>query len=140
MTCPPDWLEDLANVLAAEFQTLTLPAPVGCHYFYNAEDELWEVTLFTGATEIVGGRNDGARSQGKFGVDLVRLSSVFSRIDALYWQASSLGPDDELGPHISIEGAYEDQPVWVRLLARAPRRFAAGRLLKVHESRVVENW
>lgn len=140
MSAPPAWLDELANAMASEFHALGLPAPVGCHYFENTVEELWEVALFVGATEIVGGKRDGVRRNGRFGVSLLRLSELFSRIDDIYWQATSLGRDDELGPHISIEGEYQGHAVWVRILARPPQRFAAGQLLKVHESRVVGNW
>ncbi|MDO8945465.1 MAG: hypothetical protein Q7U75_19940 [Desulfobacterales bacterium] len=97
------------------------------------------MTLFAGSTEIVGGRRDGAVKLSRFSVD---LKSIVEQFDQIGWQSHGLGASrgDELGPHVSIEGLYQGQAVWLRVLAGAPQQFAPARRLFVHEGRSDDVW
>lgn len=138
MSAPPSWLSDMANEVAGQIYGIDVLAPIGCHY--HCADGIWEVTLFVARTEIVGGEQDGEVRCSNFRLDLNEVRQVFESIRSLEWQALPAGPDDELGPHISIEGDYRGQPVWVRILSVPPPRFQAGRYAKVYQDLWEETW
>jgi hypothetical protein len=134
----PHWLRDFANSVALRMTPMDLMSPLGCH-IYRAEG-VWEVTLFASSTEIVGGNHDGVRRPSKFSVDLHGVCELFTEVTAFNWQALSLGPDDELGAHISIEGNYNGHDIWLRVLSKAPRRFEPGRQSMVYQLSLEETW
>jgi hypothetical protein len=138
MTAPPEWLHELANAVAAQMLAVDMLAPIGCH-FCEAEGK-WEVSVFASNTQIVGGKNDGVLRASRFHVDMQGVTRLFSEIDKLIWQPVTLASDDELGPHISIEGIFAGHHVALRILARAPRRFDPGRRAIVYEHLWEEIW
>ncbi len=136
----PHWIDELADDVATRlFSSDPLP-PLGCHSFHDEEMEQWEVTLFASRTEIIGGPKDGTLSDATFAVDLRELLPLFTEVDSFYWQTNSLGDEDELGPHTSIEGSYQGHRVWLRILAVAPDRFEPGRYVRVHDLRIEDRW
>ena len=54
-----------------------------------------------------------------FSLDVQALQTVFERVTALHWYAQGVGPDDEDGPHFSLEGTFQGHLVWLRVLAEA---------------------
>ena len=127
---PPDWILALASELAAFFTATTLPSPMGVHVQPSKDAEppgVWEVSLFYGKTEIVGGPRDGHRTDTSFWLDLAGLQRKFDSVDAFYWQSAALGSDDDFGPHIGIEGDIHGHAVRLRLLASAPPAFPSAR-------------
>jgi hypothetical protein len=114
--------------------------PLGCHTYFDEELGQWEVTLFASRTEIIGGPEDGTLCDATFAVDLRDLLPLLDDVESFYWQANPLGDEDELGPHVAIEGAYRGQPVWLRIVAIAPDRFEAGRHVRIHERRIEDLW
>jgi hypothetical protein len=140
MTSPPHWLADLASEVTAQLAAVDVLAPIGCHYYYNGDEAQWEVTLFASNTETVGGPSDGRLTHSNFTANLSGLAGVFSAVFEFHWQALRLGDEDEIGPHISIEGLYRGEPVWLRLLATPPAQFEAGRILNTQELRLENRW
>ena len=140
-TPPPHaWLVQLADEVSARLIPTGVAAPIGCHYHHNHSHDQWEVTLFAARTETVGGPLDGRISTSKFSVDLDGLAEIFDNVARFQWQALSLGQDDELGPHISVEGIYRGHSVWLRIPAVAPERFEPGRSTNAGNSRIEERW
>lgn len=138
MAAPPPWLEEFANAVAGELTPVDLLSPLGCHYCFV--DGQWEVTLFAAQTEVLGGQKDGTIRPSKFSVNLMELIRLFGDVREAYWQSLPLGPRDDLGAHVSIEGIYAGEPVWLRILAAAPRRFRPGRLAHTRELVWEEMW
>jgi len=140
MVATPDWLTELADRVVDQLHALDTLGPIGCHFCLH--EDVWEVTLFAGTTEIVGGRRDGARQGTRFSLDLKSVVELFDEVDALGWQSHSFGEShgDDLGPHVSVEGRYQGQSVWLRILASAPAQFAPARRLFVHEGRADDVW
>lgn len=127
---PPDWISSLTGALTAHFTATALPAPMGAHVQRSKSetpDGIWEVSVFYGKTEIIGGPQDGHRTDTSFWLDLTGLGGLFDQIDAFYWQAAQLGSGDDFGPHVGVEGVFRGHPVRVRLLAKAPAQFPAAR-------------
>lgn len=138
MPAPPAWLKKLADDVALQISPSEVLSPIGCHFC--CVEGVWEVTLFASSTQIVGGKRDGVLRSSRFNVDLRAISDLFARVDSVQWQALPLGPTDELGPHVSLEGTYEGNPVWLRILSKAPKRFKPGRRAVVYEAAWEEIW
>lgn len=140
MAAPPSWLARMTNDVATQMWGVDILAPIGCHYFFNEAVGHWEVTLFVSSTEVVGGARDGQTVTSRFTLDLSQIQGLFDEVTGFHWQAQQLGSEDEIGPHVSLEGKYEGQDVWVRVLASAPNRFEAGRYANAYEMRVQDIW
>lgn len=138
MTQPPPWLQQLVDRLTSALNALEALPPIGCHFARH--DGVWEVTLFASQTEVIGGPLDGRRTHARFQVDLQHVMAAFDRLDACFWQAQELGFEDDLGPHVSIEGLVGDEHVWLRITAFAPTRFEPGRLAYVLGQTWKEVW
>ena len=119
---PPEWLADLANQLAGLIDPVDQTAAVSCH-FAASGSEGWEISLFLSAREQIGGPLDGQRIFSRFLLELGPAVGLFDRVEQFYWQPLSIGPSDEIGPHVAIEGQYDGRRVWVRILAQPDERF-----------------
>lgn len=128
MSQPPAWLSGLADVVAKAMEPLAsqeLPS-LGCHY--AKFDGVWEITLFVESTEIIGGPDDGSIKQFPMGIRICEIMNVFQNVTECNWQSQSLGADDDLGPHLSVEGIYKGRMVWLRIPAHAPRQYPPRRV------------
>ncbi len=140
MSLPPAWLSDLADCVAEQFYATDVLAPLGCHYHHNRPLDQWEVTLFASRTEVVGGKLDGVTTTSGFSLDLKPIFRMFDEVINFHWQTVSMGPDDDLGPHVSIEGQNEGHSVWLRVLATPPAQFDTGRTLNAYSMRLEDAW
>jgi hypothetical protein len=129
MSEPAAWLRILADVVAKAIEPLGPSAPLGCHYVQV--DGVWEITLFTEATEVLGGPEDGTVKQSKFAVRISDILDVFQSVSNCSWQAHHAGENDDLGPHLAVEGTYKGRLIWLRILAQAPERFPPRRVSPV---------
>jgi hypothetical protein len=138
MPSPPIWLQELADGAAGCLTPVDLLSPLGCHF--TQQDLLWEVTLFASRTEVVGGHRDGFERSSRFLVDVLALQRLFDEVEEVQWQPQRIGPDDDLGQHLSVVGRCAGEAVWLRILSRAPERFEAGRQARVYEMLWAEKW
>jgi hypothetical protein len=134
----PRKVRELANAVAREMMPHDVLAPIGCHCCFV--DPVWEVTVFPARTQIVGGPADGAERFSGFTLDALPMLERFDTVTSLNWQSLSAANEDELGPHLSVEGVYRGVPIWLRVLARAPKRFTAGRKAVVYDELFEEIW
>lgn len=133
---PPAWLRWLANDAAKVVGgDRTEAAPVGCHFFHDTVQDIWEITLFVMATEVVGGPDDGTHLPSYFQMDLNAIVSLFDTTPQLRWQSDSYADDDQLRCHVSAEGIARGRDVWMRILQTPPGEFAPGRLYFATEGR-----
>jgi hypothetical protein len=95
-------------------------SPMGALGWRYHEEDLVELVVYPTPVELVGGEQDGTIVIPGFSLDVQALQAVFERVTALDWHAQDVGPDDEDGPHISLEGTYQGHAVWLRVLAEAP--------------------
>lgn len=138
MASPPDWLREFADAIAEQIRAVDLLAPIGCHLFHAVD--VWEVTLFVSSTEVIGGQHDGRERASRFFLDLQGVASVFDTVESFAWQAQDLGDDDDVGPHISVEGSYQGEAIWLRIPATAPPAFQPGRQANAYHHRWEETW
>lgn len=141
---PPQWLDRFANLATQAFHSADKLAPVGCH-FHRYEEERglppqWEVTLFASSTEIYGGALDGSCAVSRFMLDLRVLMEVFDVVESFYWQAQTMADDDELGPHVGVEGEFEGHAVWLRITSKSPSQFDSGRVVDLCANEVQDRW
>ena len=141
---PPLWLVRFANLVTRAFHSAEQLPPVGCHFHRNEEEgdlsAEWEVTLFTSSTEVFGGALDGSCSAARFMLDLKVLIEAFDAIESLYWQAQTMADDDEVGPHVGVEGSFEGHAVWLRITAEPPSQFESGRVFDACEDEIHDRW
>lgn len=140
MSSTPSWLVSFADQVALELTGFDLLSPIGCHSYFDDEEQKWELSLFAANTEAVSGVADGKLIPSNFTVDLQKVLSLFSEVHSIRWQALPIEIEDELGSHLSVEGFYEGHLVWLRILANPPGRFPRGRLAKVYDMQLEDLW
>ena len=138
MASPPEWLSRFVDVVTANIHAHNLLSPLGCHF--QRVNHVWEITLFASHTEVIGGQFDGSIRHSPFGVNVKQLLEVFTSVESISWQTDLIDQYDELGAHLSIEGVHENEPIWLRITAKAPDRFSPGRRALVHEKAIEEVW
>src|SRR5579863_2407420 len=79
----PEWLIALIEYAAELFEPLTGLGRVG--FDCRMGEAGWDVALFLGAIELVGGKEDGLTQHVDFRFDLAPLLERFSRIDEVSW-------------------------------------------------------
>lgn len=131
MTVPPDWLRDFANIVASEIDCTEDISPLGCHFACVAGE--WEITLFKGYLEVVGGPRDGTRHVSGFTLNIGQLVNLFDEVQDCWWQAQSMGASDDLGPHVAISGTYAGRNVWLRVLSTPPKRCPVGMVARTQQ-------
>lgn len=139
---PPQWLGELATLATQAFHSQSQLAPVGCHFHKNDEVEPteWEVTLFVSSTEVYGGARDGQCAFSHFMVDLRDLMAAFDVVESCYWQAQTMTDDDQLGPHVGVEGLFQGHSVWLRITAQPPSEFEPGRVFDQATNELQNRW
>lgn len=139
---PPGWLSELANLATQAFHSQSPLAPVGCHFHKNDEvsPTQWEVTLFVSSTEVFGGAQDGQSSFSRFMVDLRDLMAIFDAVESCYWQAQPMAEDDQLGPHVGVEGQFQGHSIWLRITSHPPSEFEAGRVFDHAANELQNRW
>jgi hypothetical protein len=138
MSEPAAWLQTLADSVARAIAFANPGASFGCH-FCRAEG-IWEVTLFAEAVEVVGGAKDGSIKKASFGVHITEVLDLFQNVSSCTWQAQSMGDDDDLGPHLAVEGIYKGRNVWLRILAEPPQHFPVRRVSQTPRLVGDEGW
>lgn len=126
MSEPAAWLQTFADSVARSIAFAESSTTFGCHFCLA--DGVWEVTLFAEAVEVVGGPKDGSIKKSSFGVHITEILDLFQNITSCAWQAQPMGDDDDLGPHLSVEGNYKGRNVWLRVLAEPPQSFPVRRV------------
>jgi hypothetical protein len=115
---PSSWMTELVEAVADCMEAYSPMGALG--WRYHEDDELVELIVYPTPVELVGGEHDGAIVLPGFSLDVQALQTVFERVTALHWYAQGIGPDDEDGPHLSLEGTFQGHLVWLRVLAEAP--------------------
>lgn len=132
----PDWLNVLIDELADLFEPFDEVARVG--FECRPDDEAgWQLGLFLGRTEIVGGCNDGRAELCNFTFDLHRLLARFESVEELRLFALPQGDDArQLNPcaFLTLHGRVDDNRLTLRVFTIPPeeagiglRRFTDGR-------------
>jgi len=130
----PAWVTRFVNDAAQLFEPLDEVGRVG--FDCQLTDDGWEVALYLGSLEIVGGREDGQYRYGCFHFDLHALLGLFRHVDDL--QFATFPADDEgegtVRTVVTLDGIIEQDRLRVRVHSTPPaevgpglRRYADGR-------------
>ena len=138
MPNPPEWISSLANSVATCLEPIEPMPPLGCHY--HQCETAWEISIFPSQTEIVGGPDDGHQTAPRFQVDILAVANHFTEVHAMTWQSKSVGDEDQLGCHLSIEGIHSGESVSIRILKAAPDCFDPGRKAMTNHGYLIETW
>lgn len=122
----PAWLTALIDRVADFFEPLVGEGRVG--YDCRLTDAGWELGLFLGRTEYVGGKVDGASRPTNFEFNLLGLTSLFRQVDSFAWQAR---PDRDPAchftdeSHLAISGVVHDadESIRIEIFAVPPEAF-----------------
>ena len=122
----PDWLLSFVRQVAERFEPFSGVARPG--YECRQADDRWEVSVFLGKMELVGGARDGAAVPVNFRFDLQGLIGLFDQINALNWNAfpdCCACEEDVLDlSFISAEGLVGNEAVNVQIHAGPPETAA----------------
>jgi hypothetical protein len=127
----PVWLPEFVDQIAELFEPFVDVGRVGFECSPNTER--WEISMFLGSTEVVGGKVDGEVRPVAFQFDLVRLEKVFDRIDECNWSAFPPGTvaDDADLPtgersFVTIAGSYRENVLRLRIFGSPPADVTPG--------------
>lgn len=123
MALPPTWIESLVQQLSYCLFPTELPSPLGCHYHF--EMGCWEIALFPPL------RQEQAEDEfhpapcrpSRFTFDLKQATSLFEELQHIDWVAMPIDQENEVGPHLLLEGIVNNQPVLIRICSEVPARF-----------------
>lgn len=119
----PEWLSDLAERLSSAFAPMQGLGRVG--FGCDWQQTHWELRLFLGELEVVGGKDDGARRPVDFELDLSAIHAAFDRVHEMRWLVFS---QTEAGSRsfLSVRGDVGGNPVAVKFYSHAPIDSAPG--------------
>ena len=112
----PEWLSAFVHQAAALFEPLSGVGRVGSQCEVVSDE--WQARLYLGATEIVGGKDDGRSQFVSFELDLARLSELFSKVDQFEWMVSSSNGNSSF---ITIHGDVDQHKVCLKVYSRPPK-------------------
>ena len=133
----PVWFPNFVDGLSELFEPFRGVARVG--YECTRSELGWEISMFLGEHEIVGGADDGRSHGVNFRFDVKRVSDFFESVDSIYWNAfPNVSADGELAEEVSfltVAGTVESSPVQLQIhpsppLAVGPamRKYTDGRV------------
>ena len=123
----PDWLTDLIGRLSDLFDPEDEVARVG--FECRLTEDAWELLLFLGSTEIVGGPDDGRTRLANFRLDLLTLMDNFTEIDKVEWQArpqTEAEADQPTASRLQIAGRIDNEPLRLTIFAAPPGELGPG--------------
>ena len=129
---PSEWMNDLVEAVADCMESHSAAGPVGWRYY--EEDDHVTLVVYATPGELLGGEYDGTIVLPGFSLDGQALQSLFEAVASLNWKAQGLGPHDDEGPCLSIEGVYHGHAIWLRVLAEAPEDEESGLEIDTSES------
>tara|TARA_R110002095_G_scaffold40574_6_gene37440 strand:+ start:5028 stop:5492 length:465 start_codon:yes stop_codon:yes gene_type:complete len=125
--CRPAWLSGFVDEVADIFNPTDEVGRVGFDCQFS--EECWEVGLFLGSTEIVGGQRDGQFIAANFQFDLLQLLDRFETVNRFHFNflepSASADTSGSASAYITIEGYLADLEV-VRLNVYATPPVEAG--------------
>ncbi|MCA9079087.1 MAG: hypothetical protein KDA58_00950 [Planctomycetaceae bacterium] len=118
----PERLLTFIEQVAERFEPFQGVARVGfeaCH-----ADDAWEIAMFLGEKELMGGATDGRLVPINFRFDLGNLTNCFSKVTGLFWNAfpnSHVCFEDAADlSFVTVEGDVEEYHVRLQLHAAPP--------------------
>jgi hypothetical protein len=132
----PAWIVTLIDDAAQLFQPFRGEARAGYECVQIGEE--WEISLFLGANEAMGGADDGRRNAVNFRFDIKSLLNLFDTVASTFWSAMPDSRDffeeESMVSFIALEGQKNGTTIRLQLHATSPqeadpglRRYTDGR-------------
>lgn len=121
----PEWVQQLVNSVADAMTSINSDVELGCHVYQNDSSDTgeWEITVF-GEPIGLGGRLSAYAMDPVFSIDAFAVATAFDTVLSCRWQTGQIDAEDDLGPHLSIEGIHHGEPVWLRIVSQKPKTIA----------------
>lgn len=121
MMITPGWIHQLVESVTEVTTAISDKAELGCHVFRNESGDCheWEITLY-GEPDSMGGRLASYASAPVLSVDALAVAMIFDTILSCRWQTGQVNSQDDLGPHLSVEGILNGEAVWLRIVGQKP--------------------
>jgi hypothetical protein len=127
----PDWLKDFISRAAELFEPLETYGRAG--FDCQLDERGWTVSMYLGATEIIGGPKDGHIGHASFRMNLEELRDLFSSIDFFEWyslaDADVDGATPKLRSLVAVHGGIgekQEQRIRLELLSVPPTLIKPG--------------
>lgn len=132
----PKWIESIVDHIANCMEAHSPMGPLG--FEFNQDAEQWEVIVYPTSVELAGGPDDGAIVNPGFALDINQLNQAFDEIIDIQWVAHGLVHGDAFGPHVSLEGIYQGNAVYIQIHSYAPDDEPPGMILDTSEEHEAE--
>ncbi len=120
----PDWISRLIDDIAELFEPFTDVGRVG--FDCRVVGDRWDVGMYLGKTELLGGAADGDLQCVSFQFDILRLYGLFDQVETFHWNAYPGTSDALESSWIAMTAAYQAHPVSVRILCVPPSEAGPG--------------
>jgi hypothetical protein len=124
----PKPLVALIDDVCQMFEPFTGVARAGYECLYG--DDRWEVSVFLGEHEAIGGPLDGELAPVNFRFDVHGLTRLFEQVQSVSWNAIPCTYDDEdagqFESFLTIEGVAAGERISLQVHALAPREMGPG--------------
>ena len=123
----PEWVTALIDDVAELFEPLAGLGRVG--FDCQLADDGWVVGLYLGATETVGGKDDGNVKYSNYEIDLQQLTSRFSRIDEFCFGAFPTPTENkhrQARSFVTIAGTIGEEALRLQIFSVPPDTAGAG--------------
>ncbi|MFV0446835.1 MAG: hypothetical protein ACK5Q5_24955 [Planctomycetaceae bacterium] len=123
----PSKLVNLIDNVCQLFEPLTGVARAGYECMFG--EDRWEISVFLGEQEVVGGPKDGELAPVNFRFDVAGLTPLFERVNTVNWNAIpwTYGTDDGLfESFLTIDGVAAGERISLQVHALAPRELGPG--------------
>lgn len=123
----PKTLAQFIDDVCQLFEPLTGVARAGYECMFGGDR--WEISVFLGEQEAVGGPQDGELAPVNFRFDVAGLTHMFERVHAVNWNAipSTHGANDGLfESFLTIDGVAAGERISLQVHALAPRDIGPG--------------
>lgn len=125
----PDWLPAFVDQVAELFEPFVDVGRVG--FECAAGEERWEISMYLGGTELVGGKLDGDVQPVAFQFNVQLLPSVFDAVDSFHWNAFPAGSfpegsDPRDRSFLAVTGRAHASEIRLRIFCAAPVESGPG--------------
>ena len=123
----PDWVSNFIERVAGLFEPLAGEGRVG--FDCQLLEDRWMVALYLGATEIVGGSEDGQLRYTNFQFDLSALLERFCEVGSVVWRTlpeRTSAPFATPSSSITIDGQVDGHALRVQISSIPPIDAGAG--------------
>ncbi len=110
----PEWLKTFVSRAAELFEPLDTYGRAG--FDCQLDERGWIVSMYLGATEIIGGPNDGHIEHASFRLNLEQLQGLFTTADHFEWYSLADTPQEgvrhQLRSLVAIHGSLKSDTEW----------------------------